>query len=142
MFCSDYVFLSYILLSWYHVFVLCLCILSCVLRFDFSMPSCVLCVSLCLSVFSAMHSSHYLTCWSTSPVPLLVISVCVFSLCVPFTACPVIECILFALSHVSLSTSAPAPAPAPAHVSSSLMVCFGFVFSMSDLYFAFFFALC
>ena len=66
----------------------------CVLCFDFPCPhvsfKCLLCPSLCLSVFSSMPSPCYLTCWATSPVPCLVVSVCVFSLCVPCTPCLVI----------------------------------------------------
>ena len=94
----------------------CLCILSCVFMFCFPCPhvsfkfSCVfshvlpsgsLCLLYCsLHVLSCAPPPRYLTCWSTSPVPRLVISVCVFSLCVPFTSCPVIVCILFTSIHV------------------------------------------
>ena len=37
------------------------------------------------SIVSSVIPFHYLTCCSTSPVPCLIISVCVFSLC--FSSC-------------------------------------------------------
>ena len=49
--------------------------ISCPLSVSYVLPS----VSLCLSVFSSMPSPRYLTCWSTSPVPRPVVSVCVVS---------------------------------------------------------------
>ena len=73
--------------------------LMCPLSVSYVLPS----VSLCLSVFSSMHSPRYLTCWSTSPVPRLVISVCVFSLCVPFTPCLVIVFVSLCLRPCSHS---------------------------------------
>ena len=71
--------LCFVLVSgfWFLVFDLCLCIMSSVSCFVFPCPhvsfKCLLCSFLCLSVFSSMP--HYLTCWSTSPVPHLVVRV-------------------------------------------------------------------
>ena len=77
-------------------------LLNCPLSVSYVLPS----VSLCLSVFSSMP--HYLTCWSTSPVPRLVVSVCVFSLCLPCSPSPVVVCMcqpLSAPAHVSVPSS-------------------------------------
>ena len=90
-------------LSWFSVFYFmfwwCHGSVSCVLCFDsfvllcpFSV-SCVLpsvlsphvhvCLPLSASIVSSVIPLRYLTCCSTSPVPRLVISVCVLSLCLP-----------------------------------------------------------
>ena len=87
-------FVLWFLVFDFHVFVSCLAVsyvlifhaLMCPLSVSYVLPS----VSLCLPVFSSMPSPRYLACWSTSPVPRLFISVCVFILCVPFTPCSVI----------------------------------------------------
>ena len=97
----------------FHAFV-------CLLPFKCVLPS----VSLCLSVFSSMPSPCYLTCWSTSPVPRLVISVCVFSLCLPCTPLLVIVSV-----------------PVPSHVSACFQsppwYVFLFIYFFLDLSFAF-----
>ena len=98
--CYGLFFFCLIVLSLYRVFVSCL--VSYVLIFPCPHVSSkrLLCSSLCLS---SMHSPHYLTCRSTSPVRRLVISVCVFSLCVPFTPCLVIVFVSLCLRPCSHS---------------------------------------
>ena len=94
--------------------VLCLCILSCVLFFH--ALTCPLSSPVYFPMFPLAPSVYcfvpfmvcapplrYLTCWSTSPVPRLVISVCVFSLCVPLTPCLVIVLVSFCLRPCSHS---------------------------------------
>ena len=87
--------------------------LCCVLCFD-SSSSCVLSVSpvfsplvhVCLPLSATVVSSviplRHLTCCSSSPVPRLIISICVFSLCSP--ACLVLSvcCFCLVLCDVSL----------------------------------------
>ena len=116
--CSDYFFI----VSHSPILVSCLCIMSCVMFLFFHALLCLLSfkfscglpsVSLCLS---ALFPPGLLLCappcryhtWLppsslSSPVPRLVISVCVFSLCVPFTPCPVIVCILSLVVHAPVS---------------------------------------
>ena len=137
-------FVLWFLVFDFHVFVSCLVVsyvlifhaLMCPLSVSYVLPS----VSLFLSVFSSMHSPCYLTCWSSSPVPRLVISVCVFSLCVLFTP--------FRSLFLSASVCVHAPihvsAPAPVHVLRVPLVCvlwilsFAFCIGFDWLYFAFF----
>ena len=90
-------------LSWFMI--PCLCVVSCVLCFG-SLPSCVVscvltsvlspvmhvCLPLSASIVSSVIPLRYLTCCSTSPVPHLVISVCVFSLCLPSCLCLSVRC--------------------------------------------------
>ena len=141
----DFGFVPYILL---HVISmpLFLCLMSVIpcphvsfkfplviLLLNFHALLCLLCSSLCLPVCSfvpSMHSLCYLTCWSASPVPHLVISTCVFSLCLPCTLCQFIVsvCIssylrLFTLMFLLLLLSS----------SSPWLVCFGFEFCIFDL---------
>ena len=134
--CVVFLHLVFGFLYLIHVFIPCFvfpCLVSyvlifhalmCPLSFSYALPSGYLCLFCSLHVFSFAPPPRYLTWHSpsspgilpplSSPVPRHVISVCVFSLCVPFTPCLVIVCIL------SLVAPAPAPAPAPR------LVCSGF----------------
>ena len=114
---------------WFLVFDLCLCIMSCVfvlifhdplcpLSFSCVLPSGSLCLLYCsLHVFSCAPPLCYHT-WPppsslSSPVPCLVISVCVLSLCFPSCLCPVI---VFCLLHVSVHVHVHVHVHVPAHV--------------------------
>ena len=63
------------------VFAMVLHLVSCVF------PLVHVCLPLSASIVSSVIPLRYLTCCSTSPVPRLVISVCVFSLCLPACLC-------------------------------------------------------
>ena len=95
--CSCVWFCLGVSCSWFA----CLCIVSCVICFDFSMPHCVLQVSPMFFPLSAVlfppcfllcaPPPRYLT-WPppsplSSPVPCLIVSVCVLSLCFPSCLC-------------------------------------------------------
>ena len=126
-----------------------LCIMSCcVFVLFFHAPLCPLSFSYVLLLSVPFMFAHVLLPLVTtpgllpplsSPVPRLFISVCVFSLCFPFTPC------LFIVSVCISSCLCPRlfmflP------ISSSLLVCFGFVFFdlnfAFDMYFVLLFVLC
>ena len=127
----------------FHVFVSCLVVsyvlifhaLLCHLSISYVHPLSPLIIVLfppCFLLCAPL--SHYHT-WPPpsslpSPVPCLIISVCVLSLCFPSCLWSV-HCLCLRLLLLMIL-----------RISSPLMVCFGFEFSMFDLYFAFFFALC
>ena len=120
-------FVLWFLVFDFHVFVSCLAV-SYVLIFHAFM--CPLSVSYVLP--SVCQCSH--PCLTTSPVPRLFISVCVFSLYVPFTPCPVI---VFCL-YVALCVQAPVHVLVhvlPVSLSPHGMCSLNFDFWFSDVWF-------
>ena len=110
-----------------QVGVSCFCVLLCHVLIPFPLVSsqCPLCVlvsvfpflvaclspSVCQYCFPSISSSLLplcnLTCCSTSPVPRLVINVCVYSLCLPSCVCPgvVSSCASSRVSSLLFGTS-------------------------------------
>ena len=64
------------------------------------------CLPLSASIVSSVIPLRYLTCCSTSPVPRLVISVCVFSVCLPSCLCEFVASVgvMFFLSSLCLQS--------------------------------------
>ena len=109
------------------VFAMVLRLVSCVF------PLVHVCLPLSASIVSSVIPLRYLTCCSTSPVPRLVISVCVFSLCLPACLCEFVASVgvMGFLSSLCLQS--------PSGMCGFCFVLFFFFFFCFLFFFGFFF---